>query len=187
MSENWLMLQIKHRQLGQVANAQCIDSSWRPSSLDSINKRTRKLDNSIAAGQGQQPWCGALAQVDLAGSERVKRTHAEGARLAEGISINRGLLALGNVICALSEGHRHVRVSGFTSDSPPCRVWFKIILLASTKALRARRFGKRCPCVWCVCMQSDGVQSPIRRRCPTGTASSRACCRTRWAATAAHA
>ena len=48
-------------------------------------------------------------QVDLAGSERVKRTRAEGARLAEGISINRGLLALGNVICALSEGHRHVR------------------------------------------------------------------------------
>lgn len=47
-------------------------------------------------------------QVDLAGSERVKRTRAEGARLAEGISINRGLLALGNVICALSEGHRHV-------------------------------------------------------------------------------
>jgi Kinesin motor domain len=52
-------------------------------------------------------------QVDLAGSERVKRTRAEGARLAEGISINRGLLALGNVICALSEGHRHVR-------RPPC-------------------------------------------------------------------
>ena len=30
--------------------------------------------------------------MDLAGSERVKRTRAEGARLAEGISINRGLL-----------------------------------------------------------------------------------------------
>ena len=41
----------------------------------------------------------------------MKRTRAEGSRLAEGISINRGLLALGNVICALSEGHRHVRSS----------------------------------------------------------------------------
>jgi hypothetical protein len=38
--------------------------------------------------------------VDLAGSERVK-THAEGARLAESISINLGLFALGNVINAL--------------------------------------------------------------------------------------
>ena len=31
-----------------------------------------------------------------------------GARLREGITINRGLLALGNVICALSEGKAHV-------------------------------------------------------------------------------
>uniref|UniRef100_A0A0K6SAM5 Kinesin motor domain-containing protein n=1 Tax=Chromera velia CCMP2878 TaxID=1169474 RepID=A0A0K6SAM5_9ALVE len=40
--------------------------------------------------------------VDLAGSERAKRTRAEGARLREGIHINGGLLALGNVICALT-------------------------------------------------------------------------------------
>jgi Kinesin motor domain len=59
--------------------------------------------------------CCHCMQVDLAGSERVKRTRAEGARLAEGISINRGLLALGNVICALSEGHRHVRRAPFSS------------------------------------------------------------------------
>lgn len=43
-----------------------------------------------------------------AGSERAKRTRAVGARLAEGITINRGLLALGNVINALSEGKAHV-------------------------------------------------------------------------------
>ena len=43
-----------------------------------------------------------------AGSERAKRTKAVGQRLQEGISINRGLLALGNVICALSEGKSHV-------------------------------------------------------------------------------
>jgi hypothetical protein len=40
--------------------------------------------------------------VDLAGSERVKRTKAEGQRLKEGININKGLLALGNVISALT-------------------------------------------------------------------------------------
>ena len=47
-------------------------------------------------------------QVDLAGSERTKRTKAEGQRLKEGININKGLLALGNVISALSEGKSHV-------------------------------------------------------------------------------
>ena len=40
--------------------------------------------------------------VDLAGSERAKRTGATGQRLKEGININRGLLALGNVISALT-------------------------------------------------------------------------------------
>ncbi|KAJ3230731.1 hypothetical protein HDU78_008130 [Chytriomyces hyalinus] len=39
--------------------------------------------------------------VDLAGSERLKRTNAHGDRKKEGISINQGLLALGNVISAL--------------------------------------------------------------------------------------
>ena len=44
--------------------------------------------------------------VDLAGSERQKRTKAEGARLQEGIHINKGLLALGNVIAALGDDTR---------------------------------------------------------------------------------
>ncbi|KAH8552671.1 P-loop containing nucleoside triphosphate hydrolase protein, partial [Umbelopsis sp. PMI_123] len=41
--------------------------------------------------------------VDLAGSERLKRTAAEGDRRKEGININGGLLALGNVISALGD------------------------------------------------------------------------------------
>ena len=52
--------------------------------------------------------CAKMHLVDLAGSERVKRTKAEGQRLQEGININKGLLALGNVICALSESKPHV-------------------------------------------------------------------------------
>ncbi|KAL5032090.1 hypothetical protein BDV3_000688 [Batrachochytrium dendrobatidis] len=44
--------------------------------------------------------------VDLAGSERLKRTNAEGERKKEGISINQGLLALGNVISALGDETR---------------------------------------------------------------------------------
>lgn len=41
--------------------------------------------------------------VDLAGSERLKRTGATGERAKEGISINTGLLCLGNVISALGD------------------------------------------------------------------------------------
>ncbi|KAK7282893.1 hypothetical protein RIF29_12000 [Crotalaria pallida] len=44
-----------------------------------------------------------LHLVDLAGSERAKRTGADGMRLKEGIHINKGLLALGNVISALGD------------------------------------------------------------------------------------
>jgi kinesin family protein 4/21/27 len=36
--------------------------------------------------------------VDLAGSERAKRTGAVGMRFKESVTINCGLLALGNVI-----------------------------------------------------------------------------------------
>ncbi|KAL1411298.1 hypothetical protein Q8F55_002249 [Vanrija albida] len=57
--------------------------------------------------------------VDLAGSERLKRTAAQGERMREGISINSGLLALGNVISALAEpsknrGHVPYRDSKLT-------------------------------------------------------------------------
>ena len=44
-----------------------------------------------------------LHLVDLAGSERVKRSGVTGQRLKETSSINTCLLALGNVICALSD------------------------------------------------------------------------------------
>ncbi|XP_059631252.1 kinesin-like protein KIN-4C [Cornus florida] len=47
--------------------------------------------------------CAKLHLVDLAGSERAKRTGADGMRFREGIHINKGLLALGNVICALGD------------------------------------------------------------------------------------
>lgn len=44
--------------------------------------------------------------VDLAGSERLKRTGATGDRAKEGISINSGLLSLGNVISALGDKNK---------------------------------------------------------------------------------
>ncbi|XP_037942329.1 chromosome-associated kinesin KIF4-like, partial [Teleopsis dalmanni] len=49
--------------------------------------------------------------VDLAGSERSKKTKTTGDRFKEGVKINQGLLALGNVISALGSGQGagHVR------------------------------------------------------------------------------
>lgn len=48
--------------------------------------------------------------VDLAGSERAKRTGAVGQQLREGIDINKGLLALGNVISALGDDSKRGKV-----------------------------------------------------------------------------
>mmetsp|Transcript_50168 Transcript_50168/g.98175 ORF Transcript_50168/g.98175 Transcript_50168/m.98175 type:complete len:890 (-) Transcript_50168:567-3236(-) len=44
-----------------------------------------------------------LTLVDLAGSEKPKRTGATGARMKEGININKGLFVLGQVISTLSD------------------------------------------------------------------------------------
>jgi len=49
-----------------------------------------------------------MSFVDLAGSERLKRTECRGSTAREAISINAGLLALGNVISALYLGKAHV-------------------------------------------------------------------------------
>ncbi len=46
--------------------------------------------------------------VDLAGSERAHRTGNVGERFKESVHINSGLLALGNVISALSDSKKKV-------------------------------------------------------------------------------
>uniref|UniRef100_A0A8C7LHN3 Kinesin family member 21A n=1 Tax=Oncorhynchus kisutch TaxID=8019 RepID=A0A8C7LHN3_ONCKI len=66
-----------------------------------------ETDNRIANGNSEMEEYETLTAkfhfVDLAGSERLKRTGATGDRAKEGISINCGLLALGNVISALGD------------------------------------------------------------------------------------
>uniref|UniRef100_A0A8D3DMK3 Kinesin-like protein KIF21B n=1 Tax=Scophthalmus maximus TaxID=52904 RepID=A0A8D3DMK3_SCOMX len=79
--------------------------------------------NGVDSGPIAQPEYETLMAkfhfVDLAGSERLKRTGATGERAREGISINCGLLALGNVISALGDqskkgGHIPYRDSKLT-------------------------------------------------------------------------
>lgn len=60
--------------------------------------------------------------VDLAGSERAKRTQAVGQRLKEGIHINKGLLALGNVISALGDVRKRGKVHVPYRDSKLTRM-----------------------------------------------------------------
>ncbi|CAL7949261.1 unnamed protein product [Xylocopa violacea] len=62
--------------------------------------------------------------VDLAGSERSKKTQATGERFREGVNINKGLLALGNVISQLGEngstsfvGYRDSKLTRLLQDS----------------------------------------------------------------------
>lgn len=62
-----------------------------------------------------------LCLVDLAGSERVAKTGNTGTQLKESININTGLLALGNVIRALSDPSRNRRGSGCNSAHIPYR------------------------------------------------------------------
>uniref|UniRef100_A0A665WLH2 Kinesin family member 21A n=1 Tax=Echeneis naucrates TaxID=173247 RepID=A0A665WLH2_ECHNA len=72
-----------------------------------------ETDNRVSNGNSELDEYETLTAkfhfVDLAGSERLKRTGATGDRAKEGISINCGLLALGNVISAL--GDRSKRAS----------------------------------------------------------------------------
>ncbi|XP_052188411.1 kinesin-like protein KIN-4A isoform X1 [Diospyros lotus] len=60
-------------------------------------------DSSLNESMSEEYLCAKLHLVDLAGSERAKRTGSDGLRFKEGVHINRGLLALGNVISALGD------------------------------------------------------------------------------------
>ncbi|XP_054797941.1 kinesin-like protein KIN-4A isoform X2 [Prosopis cineraria] len=60
-------------------------------------------ENGLNESINDEYLCAKLHLVDLAGSERAKRTGSDGLRFKEGIHINKGLLALGNVISALGD------------------------------------------------------------------------------------
>uniref|UniRef100_A0A4W5RFL0 Kinesin family member 21A n=1 Tax=Hucho hucho TaxID=62062 RepID=A0A4W5RFL0_9TELE len=72
------------------------------------DSESNETDNRLANGSSEinsefETLTAKFHFVDLAGSERLKRTGATGDRAKEGISINCGLLALGNVISALGD------------------------------------------------------------------------------------
>ncbi|EIE88484.1 hypothetical protein RO3G_13195 [Rhizopus delemar RA 99-880] len=79
--------------------------------MNSVSSRSHAIFSVILKQRWRQPReekviVSKFHFVDLAGSERLKRTNAQGDRAREGISINAGLLALGNVISALGDESR---------------------------------------------------------------------------------
>jgi hypothetical protein len=99
-----------HRAVGST----CMNAtSSRSHAVFSIVMHSLRLGGADAGGEGAggeaEAFVSRLHLVDLAGSERAKRTKAEGARLKEGININKGLLALGNVISALSDEEKRLQ------------------------------------------------------------------------------
>lgn len=83
----------------------CTQRATAATRMNAGSSRSHAIFTAVLEG----PACSAqIVFVDLAGSERLKRTECSGASAREAISINRGLLALGNVISALYRGAGHV-------------------------------------------------------------------------------
>lgn len=103
------------RTIEEMAKTLRDGSSARATAATGMNDRSSRshavftIHVETASAGAESPSGATRAKmhlVDLAGSERAKRTKAEGARLQEGIQINKGLLALGNVISALGDDKR---------------------------------------------------------------------------------
>ncbi|KAI8550248.1 hypothetical protein RHMOL_Rhmol06G0089900 [Rhododendron molle] len=77
--------------------------SSRSHAIFTISMEQKKIAGAFHNDSGDDILCAKLHLVDLAGSERAKRTGADGMRFREGVHINKGLLALGNVISALGD------------------------------------------------------------------------------------
>ena len=90
------------------------DSSSRSHALFTINVHRvivsvgDGVDENLKARVRTEGIESKLHLVDLAGSERVKRSGVEGKQFKEATQINKGLLALGNVIVALADNGQHI-------------------------------------------------------------------------------
>eukprot|EP00435_Cladocopium_sp_Y103_P074891 s78_g52.t1 len=92
---------------GELLNALSSSTGREKASLALVLAPRKILRRSC----GEPSTVGCLRIVDLAGSERVKKSQVEGVRFKETTSINKSLLALGNVVNALAFKKPHIRMS----------------------------------------------------------------------------
>lgn len=101
---NCLMRGSADRAVGSTAmNA----TSSRSHAIFTITLQKVHKDNPTAATSAK------FHLVDLAGSERSKKTLTTGEQFKEGVKINQGLLALGNVISALGSSNQSAQHIGY--------------------------------------------------------------------------
>ncbi|XP_072280442.1 kinesin-like protein KIF21B isoform X4 [Pyxicephalus adspersus] len=112
ISEAELLHLLKEGALSRTtASTQMNSQSSRSHAIFSVHLHQTRVSESCPADAPSIEYETLTAKfhfVDLAGSERLKRTGATGERAREGISINCGLLALGNVISALGDQSKKV-------------------------------------------------------------------------------
>ncbi|CAO3619422.1 unnamed protein product [Mucor hiemalis] len=104
---------------------QHVEKKRPASSMSSRSSITPNTSRFLTAQQDDGEWLITTSKfhfVDLAGSERLKRTAAEGDRRKEGININAGLLALGNVISALGDQSKKNKIHVPYRDSKLTRL-----------------------------------------------------------------
>jgi hypothetical protein len=90
----------------------CVARTTGGTKMNAVSSRSHAIftiiiEQTLLSNEAREAHKGRYASakfhlVDLAGSERNKKTKATGSRFQESININSGLLALGNVIAALS-------------------------------------------------------------------------------------
>ncbi|XP_012826383.1 kinesin-like protein KIF21B isoform X5 [Xenopus tropicalis] len=111
-SEGELLQLLKEGALSRTtASTQMNSQSSRSHAIFSVHLQQTRVSETCSKDSSSLEYETLTAKfhfVDLAGSERLKRTGATGERAREGISINCGLLALGNVISALGDQSKKV-------------------------------------------------------------------------------
>ncbi|CAH0562472.1 unnamed protein product [Brassicogethes aeneus] len=90
----------KNRKIG------CTDMNEKSSRSHTILKIT--IESTLKNSESNACTTASINFVDLAGSERMAQTKAEGARLKEGLHINKSLSTLGLVIKQLSEQEKFI-------------------------------------------------------------------------------
>ncbi|KAM8976688.1 kinesin-like protein KIF21B isoform 2-T2 [Pelodytes ibericus] len=111
-SEGELLQLLKEGALSRTtASTQMNSQSSRSHAIFTVHLHQTRVSDSCPVNAPNLEYETLTAKfhfVDLAGSERLKRTGATGERAREGISINCGLLALGNVISALGDQSKKI-------------------------------------------------------------------------------